>query len=488
MIAVYFRPDRTQVLSASIQKDKTFAVESYQEYDAALSYLTETGSAGLPNLGRFLEMLKKHTDIGSDDVYIVLPDFLFSYVDCIQYINEDNLATIIEEHTGEPMKNFYVVSPVSTKSPAPDRKSIYALKKQYIDRLVKASMQERVAIVSVEPASFSFFRAYGQWQQEMPVVEIFPDRASIVTYSPAGGIFLSDSPSLTEKHLTENNLNANMDVSSTYAANDYTAGQTYTNMNTDMPYIVLSDNPQILRIGAIHIRLPKELSLPDFIHTDLPKSQQGLWMPVIGTLLQAYDDDKTLINNPVYINKKSFITITNGNLLPAEAQDAVKKRQWKRIIQRGCRVLSTGLLAALVVEVGTIAYFSSITIPASLQSDYRQAKKDLSEIQSEISIIDESKNEDQNVVGAFSKLVVNRPDGCGFTTVEIGSKNPESLKGGTNDKYVQLTAVAQNELSLQDFQVRLSNEPAFSNATINSINADAHGLKTAKFTIGRGSK
>ena len=463
MIAVYFRPDRTQVLSASIRKDKTFAVESYQEYDTALSYLTETGSAGLPNLGRFLEMLKKHTDIGSDDVYIVLPDYLFSYVDCIEYINEDNLATVIEEHTGEPMKDFYVVSPVSTKSPAPNRKSIYALKKQYIDRLVKASMQERVAIVSVEPASLSFFRAYGQWQQEMPVVEIFPDRASIVTYSPAGGIFLSDAPSLTEKHLTEkNNLNVNMDVSSTYAANDYAAGETYTNMNTDMPYIVLSDNPQILRIGAIHIRLPKELNLPDFIHTDLPKSQQGLWMPVIGTLLQAYDEDKTLISNPVYANKKSFITITSGNLLPAEAQDAVKKRQWKRIIQRGC--------------------------PSSLQNDYRQAKKDLGEIQSEISIIEESKNEDQNVVSAFSKLVVNRPDGCGFTTVEIGSKNPESLKGGTNDKYVRLTAVAQNELSLQDFQVRLSNEPAFSNATINSINADAHGLKTAKFTIGRGSK
>ena len=305
MIAIYFRPDVTQVLQSSLGKDMKLHIEGYEEMEPALPYLLDEGAAAKASLTRFLQELKKDSDAGSDDVYAILPDYVFSYVESVEYINDENLAVTIKEQTGEEMENLYITKPVITESPAPDRQSVYAIQKRYIDRLISASMQERIAIISVEPASMAFFRIYGKWAEEMPLVEMFPEHASIITYSPAGGIFLSDAPTLQEKELLADGAKSNDSILTAYAANDFAAGQTYLNVNTDMHYVVLTDNQNILNIPSLRFRLPPEpVAFPEYIDSgSFPKGMELIWMPLAGTLLQAFDDlpdDENKIDNVKY--------------------------------------------------------------------------------------------------------------------------------------------------------------------------------------------
>lgn len=489
MIAIYFRPDVTQILQGSLGKDMKLHIEGYEETEPALQYLLDDGAAAEAGLARFLQALKKDTDAGSDDVYAILPDYVFSYVESVEYINDENLAVTIKEQTGEEMENLYITKPVATESPAPDRQSVYAVRKRYIDRLVSVSMQERIAIISVEPASMAFYRIYGQWAEEMPLVEMFPEHASIITYSPAGGIFLSDAPTLHEKELLADGAQANGSISTAYAANDFAAGQTYLNVNTDMHYVVLTANQNILNVPSLRFRLPPEPVLfPEYIAAGrFPKDLELLWMPLVGTLLQAYDDlpEKMQGDNPLYESLPPFVHIKSANLLPDLARQAARNRQWKRVIGRVSKMLSGTFTAAICVEAAFILYFSTFAVPQGLEADYNKAKADLDSINNEVAVIGQAKKENQHTFQAFHGLAAARPDGCGFSDLKIGSDTPENDQKRLD--YIQLTAVAGNELIFQQFRENLAKDTFFQSPSINSISADASsGFKTARMTVAKG--
>lgn len=490
MISIYFRPDCTQIVQAVIQKDLSLKINDYAIVDDALEYIISDGAGEDAKLSRFFQQLKKEVDVAGDDVYIVLPDYIFSYIESIESINDANLKFIIQENTNVPAENLYYTIPVATTSPAPDRKSVYAIHKKYIDKLVKIAMHERIAITSVEAASLSFFRACGDWHNEMPVVEIFPENASIVTYSPAGGIFITDAPALSEKALKEAGNNADSLVSTAYAANDYAAGETFMNVNTDMPYYVISDKKTIINLPSIAQRSPrKKVTFPEYINSSIiPETEHSLWLPVVGTILQAYDDlpEKFQTDNPVYENKDAFITVQSGNLLPESAMKAAKNRQWKRVIQRICQRLCIAFSTAIVLETASIIYFSSISINPLLEQDYQVAQKDIEEIQNEVTVINTAHTQEQYAVEAFCKLAQSRPDGVGFTDIKIGNPSPETAKDGKNNlKYITVTAVAADPMMFQTFRSNLNNVDIFTGPSIDSIASyGSNGFQKANLSIG----
>lgn len=492
MIAIYFRPDKTQVVQASIRKDLRLQVEGYDERPEALSYLLEEGAGEEARFQSFLAELKQDVDLASDDVFIVLPDYIFSYVDSVEYINDTNLAALIEEATGESVDNLYISRPIGTGSPAPERESVYAIRKKYVDRLVDASMKERIALTSVEPASLAFYRIYGVWDREMPLVEIFPQHASIVTYSPVGGVFLTDAPMLAEKNLLANPEKMSSTVTTTYAASDFAAGQMFLNLNTDMPYIVMTDKKDILDNPSVRYRFPQEApAFPAFvISPNIEKNQQAGWMIALGTLLQGYEDlpESMQDDSPLYQSKPSFVTVRSGNLLPELARQATRNRQMKRVVQRGCKMLSGIFATCIVAELAGILYFGSFTLDPALQKDYNKAQADLAEIGTEAELISTAKEEDQKPFQAFHAITNARPDGCGFSEISIGNDAPsKDRKDEQSQKYVSLTAIAGNELIFQTFRENLARESLFQNLNISSISADNTGFRKASMTIGRGN-
>lgn len=491
MISIYFRPDKTQVVQASIRKDMQMQIEGYDELPQALSYLVEEGAGEAARFQNFLAELKQEIDLGGDDVFVVLPDYLFSYVDSVEYINDTNLAALIEEATGEKTDNLYISRPVGTESPAPERESVYAIRKKFIDRLVDASMKERIALTAVEPASLAFYRIYGVWDREMPLVEIFPEHASIVTYSPAGGVFLTDAPMLAEKNLLKDLDKAAGSVTTTYAANDFAAGQMFLNLNTDMPYVVITDKQEIKEIPAVRFRAPEETpAFPDYIVSrGIEKEKQVLWMVAVGTLLQGYEElpESMQDNSPLYQTKPAFVRVSSGNLLPELAKQATRNRQMKRVVQHGCKMLSGIFATCIAVEIAGILYFGSFSLDPALSKDFQKAQADLAEIGTEAELINTAKSEEQRPFEAFHALTSARPDGCGFADVTIGNDAPSKDNKDADKKYISLTAVAGNELIFQRFRDNLAQESMFQAPSISSISADSTGFRKASMTIGRGN-
>lgn len=500
---MYLRPDKTQFLQANITKKEKVTVVDVLETDSILNLLLSykknkeenPDEQILEQLSKYFDNLKRDTDIANDDVYVVLPDYLFSYIESIDYTNDTNLHSLIAEKTGVSPDDLYISLPVETLPPAPERKSVYAIRRTLVDTLTEICTKERIALTSVEPASLSFFRAYGKFDEEMPIVEIFDNNASIVTYSPAGGIFITDAPTFSEKAIMRNGPAANQIIQGLYASNDFAAGETYKNVNTDMPYIVLTENKKILEMPSIRFRLPESaITFPKFVQAYGVSHEQEIdWMIPLGTLFQEFDEKKGGIpkysENPSFANKPSFIHILTGNLLPSEAKQAARARQWKQVILHTCKMFSIGFGIAIFAEIVLAGYFSTYHINQSLKNDYKQAKADLAEIQSEIDIIKDARKSDFQIARAFGTIAQARPDGCGFEQLTIGNNNLSDDDPKAVNDFVHLSAVAADEMIFQTFRSNLTAyDDFFAGPSLNSIQRDTSGYKKASMTIGRRTK
>ncbi len=389
---------------------------------------------------------------------------------------------------------LYITMPVETSKPSYERRSVYAIKKEIIDRITAVCTAERIALTSIEPASLSFFRAYGHFDEEMPIVELFEKEnyASIVTYSPAGGIFNTDAPMFAEPQLLKAGPLANQTIEGIYASNDFSASRFFKSINTDMPYIVLSENNNILELPSIRLRQPAEaITFPDFVHSNLPKEQAVNWLAVLGTIFQAFDEksggDDEYTENPALRDKPAFVRFTSGNLLPEDAKKAARARQWKQVILSTCKRLCIGFGIAIVIEGGLIGYFSTYHIDRGLKNDYQQASADLEDIKGETDIIKEAQKADFEIPKAFGEVAEARPDGCGFEKLTIGNDTTKDDQPQSILSFVQLTAIAGDELVFQTFRNNLAIDPdILTSPSLNSIQRDVStNIKKAAMTVGR---
>lgn len=493
MISIYLRPDKTQVVEASIRKNKTLRITKSFETDSFFSGMLSQRDSEytdeddcITELSNLFLALRKKVAIRSDEVYIVLPDFLFSVVDCFEFVSDDNLYTEVENATGESQDAFYISFPVASEPPAPVKKTVYAIHRYFIDRLTEAASDQHVTITSVEPASVSYFRSLSNWSLDHPIVEIFEDHASIVTYSPAGGIFRSDAPSLTAKNLRENTLKADSIISSAYAANDFSSSQSFSHMRTDAEYTLLCDEKSIFQYNAVKLRLPEQPpTLPSNVSHRFVQEEQVRWMPVIGTLFQqldqAYSDAS---ENPIYDDLPAFIHVQSANLLPDSARIAARNRQWQQIAKR----LSKGVIAicvtSTIIEAGLAFYFNSAEISPSLQTEYDTMVSQKDAIEGELNVIKAAKREDFGVWDAYMDITRVRPQNCGFIDLSIGSNNPSGASA--KKQFVKVNAIAQNEMTFQDFRAGLETIPTLSAPTISNIAAEqTSGYKRASIIISK---
>jgi len=493
MISIYLRPDKTQVVEAVIKKDNHVKISKALELDSFWGGFAYGRSQGyvdeescVTELENLFISLRKKVSIRSEEVYIVLPDFLFSVVDCFEFISDENLLTEVTNATGEKSDAFYISFPMHTEPPAPVKKSVYAIRRTFIDRLTEAATNQHVAISSVEPASISYFRSLANWSLDHPIVEIFEDYASIVTYSPAGGIFRNDAPSLTAKNLRENALQANQIISSAYAANDYSCSQSFSHMRTDAEYTILCADQSVFQYDAAKLRLPKEpVEFPEYIEHNFEAEDEAEWMPVVGTLLQGLDAvfEEDPEDNPVFDDLPIFIHIKSCNLLPDDARLMARNRQWQQIVKRLSKVVIGICVIALLGECGVTWYFNSAEISPKLQADYDNIVAEQDTIKAEMDVLKAARTDNYDVIPNYENVVKARPQACGFTEITIGSTNPSDVQ----KRFITIKTIAQNEMIFQDFRDNLENIKGLSTPTIMNITTDlASGYKNADIQIGRG--
>lgn len=489
MVSIYFAPDKTQLVKARAdKKNKVIIAQAFREREPIPEVL-EQNEETVDRLRAFLKQVKGEMSLAKDEAYVVLPDYIFSYIDALDFLSEENYRATLAAYLGDSLENFYICSPIETQPPAPQKRTTYALKKEILDKILQAFKAEGLSLASVEPASFSFYFCRGTWGDDYALTEFAGEHTCIVTYSPAGGIFRYDAPSISVEALKEAGPTAAKTVNDVYTASDFAASQTFTALRTDMEHIPLTGDMGILNIVPIKQRMPAELPrFPEFFtkSDEIAPAEQMLWLCAVGTLFQALGDSDE-DDNPALTAKPAFVRVKSGNLLPKDAREAAVRSRKGRAIAKGLYALCAGLLGINVLcGAGFVALsFLAPEASPSLQAQYKDAQAGLAKIQGEMGIIKQAKAEETNPYGAFTELMACRPNGVGFSSVKIGQM-PGSK--GKADEFVQLTAVSGDEMLFQDFRSKLAADKAFKVPTIVSISGTAKGLKTAQVNMGRGQK
>ena len=488
MISIYLRPDKTQIVRGKKKKNNTLVVDTALELPSYWDCFTGGQPTNLPGqnfmeyqgsqeLRKLFQAVKEVTSTKYEEVYLVIADTIFSMVNVFPYVAENMMMDAIAQKLGS-LDEYYLSMPMEVKPPQNKRKTVYAIRRKYIDRIVQAAQAENITLTGIEPASMGFVRSMQKYGCDYAFVEMFKKEATIITFSPIGGIYRNDAPHMGEDELISRPEDADRQITSNFSTNNFIGGSFFGSISPDLPYYVLSDNPDIYTIPAIRHNEPRNpVGLPLIVEANITEHDQINWMIVIGTLLQTIEAEAV-----VYPDKDDSLIIHAANLLPEELQTAAKQRQWKAVAKRTFKGLAIGFVTLICVEMAGIVYFGSITVDPKLQADYEQAKADKVVIDVEMNSLKACLKDDPHVVEAYERLLRNRPSGCGFSQLSIGSKDTNNKD--MNAKFIKVRAISNDQIAFNDFVAALQQEDVFQSPTVNSISG-TQGVMTADINIGR---
>ena len=486
MVSVYLQPTRTQLVRAKLRKDGILQVQEYREipqsyldiFDKLDSFPSAEEAAR--DLSYLFSDIKEAMNIKRDGIYIVLPDYLFDYVDCLQYESDEELEAQIASATGREINDVYWSAPIVTK-PAPQEtwKTVYAIQRKVIDVFIAAADLQNAKLYSIEPSSLSFLRSTGKFSKEEFVFQAFEKQATFIAYSSIAGLFKMDIPELAMQSISSMESEAaNALIQSCIIQFESTAEQTFTFMNQGIPFTMLANPVEIRSFSTFVERAAERQQFPAYISSDIPEEEQQDWFCCIGTMLQSVDFttdqfiDEGIIDN--------YEQILPGNILPDDIQKNTRVYQF---LQK-CKQLSIAGIAVLGVvciaeTIGIFAMNSSMEIPPSLKTDYASAQKSMKDMDTELAVIELAGKEHQYPMEAMEALVQNKPNGLGFLSVDIGGK-------GAGDTWITMKVAAKDPMMIQQYASALSGSEMFKNVVVSSISSSGISIKTADLAMAKG--
>lgn len=436
------------------------------------------------NLNRLFTEVSQLTKIRNEEIYIVLPDFLFDVIDCVPDHGEKDIEKIVSQRisdlTNKGIEQFYYSVPIKSKPADEQFITIYAIDRRIIQRIIDAAADENITLTSVEPASVSFLRCQANFTEETFILESFKNHAVMLSFSILGGVFGIDIPDLAENRLFyEPHEDAESDLLSAIVQQDMLADNLFPSLNFNIPYAVLSENRKRYKdFAPMAERLAEDIHFPSFVEANGISELE--WMPVIGTMMQKYKEI-----DEIYFDKPSYLVFGSANVLPKQIQTTAKLQQVKQSFKNVCRgLLATGTIL-LAAEVFGILYFGSAEIPNGLQADYKDAKSRIDTVNTEIKVIKEASEVDANPVEGFTAMQNFRPENLFYTKMTIGDRQ----KGAQNKKKPWITTemVAPDPLLFQEFISSLSDADTFSSVSLTQINSNTmSGFKTATVVLKKG--
>ena len=503
MVSIFFKPDKTQIVtailkngkvcvksateiesrfnlfSAAVEKENNIKkhyspfygeVEIEKEPPSKVKFNTDRKEA----LAQFFSGLKKDFIDKFDEVYIVLPDELFSVIDCFEFTTEDNLENTVSEIADMSFNDLAVAIPFEATPGQFNKKSVYAMEQEIIDDIIAAAVKSDIPLNSIEAASLSVIRAIADWRTEKILFPIYSTSADIISYSPLGGIFRLETD-LNKNYLENYRIDAEEEIRSVLCQRDVAAEKTFKSINLNVPVYVLDNSKCVENISSLNAR-KGEIKISDCIKLE-NNSNPIKWIGALGTMLQVLDE-----NSELYATKPPFLRIKSGNLLPENIRVGTRIKRFgkltKNILQKAVAILGVSLIASLAI----FFYFHSIKISSDLQSKYDSAKEEEVLINRDFEILELSKKENYHPVESFITLMKYRPEELKFLNINVGNNSGANV---LND-WIKFTVVSKDPILFQNMLSRLREEKSFTNCSLNEINSDTTGFKKANFMLGKG--
>ncbi|MBR3723322.1 MAG: hypothetical protein IKN12_11270 [Selenomonadaceae bacterium] len=496
MLAIYLQPDSVKIVQAKLRKDNILDVQDYlnaeesselsndKKYlDMLLNFSEGTYKEDVEAFAELFREIKKIPKYKRENIYIVLPDFMFYMVDCFTYDKDMDMEPQIRSFVNIDLDQIYYSMPILT-NPAPQENcaTIYAIERKYIDFIISAAEVARVRLASVEAASISFLRASGIFQKEEFIFQGFEKHATMIAYSSIAGLFAMDVPELALENLgyLPERDHAEALIKASIIQFENTAEQTFTNINDDIPITLLANPILIESFNAFKEREGKRQHFAPFILSEIPENEQQDWMPVVGTLLQSIEFPNLSYGDSVVID--DYERVLSGNILPDDIQKSSKTYQLLSKIKRTSFIGSVAMGVVFLAELIGIFALSTVEIPPSLEQEYQEAQENSKQLDTELQVFELAAKEHQYPLQGIKAVIDNRPKDIGFLSVQVGGdgKNVDA-------NWVRLKVVAQDPLLFQSYLSALQNDERFGNVVISEIDAnDSAGIKTANITLAKG--
>lgn len=482
MISVYLKPDSTQILQGEIRKG-ILRIQDYKTIEQSyLGCMNGSDSEIREELSYFFSDIRGIYKSKTDEVYIVLPDYLFSVIDCFQTIDDAQLEDSIAQAAHDRIENVCYARPIIT-SPEPQQiiTTACALPRRLVDLFVEAAKTEKVHLASIEPASVSYLRASARFNKEELCLTIFANQATFTGYSSNGGLFKMDAPELCSKSLSSmGHEEAEQTIKRYIAEFEHAALKTYEYLNQGLPYTIHESSNVSSTYAAIAERKAPKAYFPENLIDSgaMSDSLQHGWMAATGTLLQEIDfsdDEYSECIDP-------FMTVQSGNILPAEIQSSSKKFKQMVSLMKLAKTAIVMLSILSIAEIVAIFMFSSVSIPNGLQEDYDAGQQSIELINKELKVIELQEKEDQKPLEVYSTLLKEKPQEIGFSSFEVGSDTkPDPTK------WVKVKMVAKDPMLFQGYVQTLSADSAFSGVALPKMTSDNRtGAKVAELILGKG--
>lgn len=476
MIAVYLTEEWTQVIRATVRRG-TFNVVSGDYLDPYLPDLLRSDAGQLAEMFREVQALTKTKD---DEVCIILPDHVFRKIGC--YNDTENLEAEIKDDLRVPIETCSLAYPIVVNKKTSKKKTVCALDRSYIDILITAAKQMKMPLVSIEPAGFVFLKATRKWEKEQMALFISEKNASLISYNPLGGMFvqrLGENLSFAKEQNDTNVLDVVM--REVLATADFANKQTFRMVNKNVPVYILADNfGDYFTLPSLQQRYA-DLPINNGIIPDTDDEEYREFIIPITALFESY------FPSGIASPKLQFMQLTSANVIPQDVTQSSRRVMLRKAIKKWAQVAAVAGVAVIGVEVAGSVYFSSTSIPDSLQKDYSVAQAKQHEVNTELERIRQRTTEDENIIGGVSALVSSKPESVGFTDIEVGSKGAvDDPKRAKN--WIRVTAKTKDPMVIQDYITRLTANPMFDGVVIEEISADAvkdDSVKRAKLVLGR---
>ena len=488
MISLYILPNKTRLVKAERESDGRLKILSIDElpsyWDALVSDFSSvnpnTGISGAAmSLSGMFREAGKLVGSSGEEFYIVLPDSIFCLVNCVREPEADAGVELYAAEAAEmPLDDLSIAVPFETRPSIETVRTVFAIPKEKIQRIVDAAGEEGVTLASVEPASVAFLRASGAYNQEHYFLEAFADSAVFISYSPLGGIFRMEDPLLSAKRLFDvPGSVADMDARRVLADLEAASEDRFRTANDDVGVVFISgDYRKYSKYPSMEARL-KELSFAPDILSDTPDMAAPRdWMASIGTFLQDEPEDA-----PIFGKKPTYLACSSGNLLPKGMRTNAKLFRLTQHVKKVSRTLLCCGIALLTIFPAIAMYFSSFDVPKDLQEQFDANQKELPIIEKDLALIAKSKQEHCRPITGFRALLQPRPETVGFTRVQINNG-----ASGAKGVWMEADLVSKDPLTFQDYVASIAADKTFNGASIIKIGTDSSGYKTATVTLRKG--
>lgn len=484
MIAVYLRPDYTQVVVAR-QKKKQLKIQSCKIIQHGnrdyLSCLENINQDTVQEFEGFFEDVKSISQRAGDEIYLVLPDYIFSMVNCFASTNQDQTRDEIFNRLSVSGEQVEYSIPITT-SPEPQKPLVTAcvLSSEITDVLIEAANNVNAHLVSIEAASVCFLRTKCAYNQEELSLFIFNDRATFTAYSQLGGLFKVDNNDLSLESLGNMPQDeAEQTIIAAIYEFEMTAQTTFEYLNHDLKYTIFAKDSAIRTFKMLEARNASPKYLPENLVDagNLPLEDQQDWLCTVGTLLQYVDFSDEEFEDCI----DNYEQVTSGNVLPEEIQNKSKKYHRIQQMYKLGRVAIVAMCFISAIELVAIWLFSTTHVPPGLEDDYTSAKDSISKIEAELNVINLERQEDQQPLAVYNAVMATRPQEIGFVSFDVGSDG----KTNSND-WVKIKMLAADPLKFQNYVNDLSSDSMFSSVAIPQITTDnGSGAKVASMTLGK---